>query len=110
MLSFVCPVRHSSDAVLNLIIAGRDTTAQALSWTFFHLLRNPHLFKPARDEIDNFGAVDYDSFRSLVQTNAIFLEGLRLHPSVPKNGWQCVRDVQIPNGPFCKAGDLVFWS
>lgn len=71
------------DAVLNLIIAGRDTTAQALSWLFFRLLQNPSTLKPLQDEIDNFGELNYDNFKNAVQANAAFHEGLRLHPSVP---------------------------
>lgn len=41
---------------------------------------------------------------------AAFNEGLRLHPSVPKNAWQAVGDDQIPNGPRIEKGDQVFWS
>ncbi|GAA5895285.1 uncharacterized protein JCM6883_001461 [Sporobolomyces salmoneus] len=98
------------DALMNLIIAGRDTTAQALSWTFFRLILHPELIKPLREEIDQLGHIDYDSYKSLVQTLAAFNEGLRLHPSVPKNAWQAVGDDQIPNGPRIEAGDQVYWS
>lgn len=99
-----------SDSVLNLIIAGRDTTAQALSWTFYRLLLHPELIDPVRAEVDEIGTIDYDSYRTLVQVNAAFMEGLRLHPSVPKNGWQALADDVIPGGPTIKKGDLVFWS
>lgn len=100
-----------SDAVLNLIIAGRDTTAQALSWTFFHLLKHPELIEPMRTEVTELGVIDYDSYKILHQTNAVFSEGLRLHPSVPKNGWTALKDDVLPNGgPMVKAGDVLFWS
>ncbi|KAM0786348.1 hypothetical protein ACM66B_001820 [Microbotryomycetes sp. NB124-2] len=107
--------RQLRDALLNLIIAGRDTTAQALSWTFFFLLKAKHdnaedWIAKVRQEVDNSGIVDYDTFRSLHVTNAVFSAALLRQPSVPKNGWQAVRDVQMPNGPFVKAGDFVFWS
>lgn len=99
------------DAVLNLIIAGRDTTAQALSWTFFHLLtQGDKVLDPVRKEASEVGVVDYDTWRSLTQTNAVFMEGLRLHPSVPKNGWLAQADDVIPNGPIVKKGDTIFWS
>lgn len=98
------------DALMNLIIAGRDTTAQALSWTFFRLILHPELITPIRKECDELGQIDYDSYKSLVQTMAAFNEGLRLHPSVPKNAWQAVGDDQIPNGPRIEKGDQVFWS
>ncbi|GAA5940667.1 hypothetical protein JCM1841_002016 [Sporobolomyces salmonicolor] len=97
------------DACLNLIIC-RDTTAQGLSWTFFHLMRHPKLVEPMRKECDETDKVDYDSFKNMTQTNAVFQEGLRLHPSVPKNAWEALNDDQIPNGPRIEKGDLVFWS
>lgn len=99
------------DAVLNLIIAGRDTTAQALSWTFFHLItRGESVLAPVRKELAEAGPVDWDTWRTLTQTNAVFMEGLRLHPSVPKNLWQSQCDDQIPDGPMIKKGDYVLWS
>lgn len=39
------------DIVLNFIIAGRDTTAQALSWTFYMLLMHPRIEKKLLEEI-----------------------------------------------------------
>lgn len=91
------------DSVLNLIIAGRDTTAQALGWTFFRLLAQPELFEPIRQEADANPVVDYDSYKNMTQTIAVFHEGLRLHPSVPKNMWRALGDDQIPGGPEIKA-------
>ncbi|GAA6003661.1 hypothetical protein JCM10207_003534 [Rhodosporidiobolus poonsookiae] len=99
------------DSIFNLIIAGRDTTAQALSWTFFHLILHPEHVAPIRAEIDELGEKpDLDAFRTMVHTTAAFQEGLRLHPSVPKNAWEALGDVQIPNGPRIEKGDTVFWS
>ncbi|GAA5838846.1 hypothetical protein JCM5353_003486 [Sporobolomyces roseus] len=98
------------DALMNLIIAGRDTTAQALSWTFFRLILHPELLDPIRKECDEIGLIDYESYKSLSQTTAAIQEGLRLHPSVPKNAWEAVGDDQIPNGPRIEKGDNVFWS
>jgi cytochrome P450 len=79
---------------------GRDTTAQALSWTFFRLILHPEeLITPIRKEVDETGQVDYDSYKTLTTTLSTLHEGLRLHPSVPKNAWQAVGDDQIPDGP-----------
>lgn len=64
-----------------------------------------------RTEVAELGVIDYDSYKILHQTNAVFSEGLRLHPSVPKNGWTVLKDDVLPNGgPMVKAGDIVFWS
>jgi cytochrome P450 len=96
--------------VLNLIIAGRDTTAQALSWTIFHLLSKPELIEPMRTEVEELGVINYDSYKSLHQTNAVFSEGLRLHPSVPKAAWQALGDDVLPGGIRVEKGDFVLWS
>ena len=59
---------------MNLLIAGRDSTAQSLSWSFFRLLSNPELIEPIRAEVDATGELDYDNYRSLVQTQAVYHE------------------------------------
>ncbi|KAL8287526.1 hypothetical protein RQP46_003384 [Phenoliferia psychrophenolica] len=98
------------DAVLNLLIAGRDTTAQNLSWVSFHLLARPDLLAKARLEIDNLPPVTYDSFKSMVYLNALFNEGVRLHPAVPNSGWTAKGPDKLPGGPRIEAGDVVGWS
>lgn len=40
------------DTVINFLLAGRDTTAQALSWTFYNLMLHPRVEKKLREEID----------------------------------------------------------
>jgi cytochrome P450 len=84
LLACLCPRAAQRDSVLNLIIAGRDTTAQALSWTYFYIVRDPSLLAPVRSEIEEMlpggQPVDYDNYRVLVRTTALFMEVLRLHP------------------------------
>ncbi|KAK4703410.1 hypothetical protein P7C70_g2807, partial [Phenoliferia sp. Uapishka_3] len=118
------------DAVLSILIAGRDTTAQSLSWIMFHLISKPELVAKARAELDNSPPVTYDTFRSFTYLNAIFNEGLRLHPSVPavclfsqergalrrlrsshsQNNRVAVEADQLPNGVRIEAGDTILWS
>lgn len=42
------------DAVLNFIIAGRDTTAQALSWLFYSISLQPRIEKKMLEEIEKY--------------------------------------------------------
>ncbi|GAA5858896.1 hypothetical protein JCM1840_006607 [Sporobolomyces johnsonii] len=102
------------DAVLALVFAGRDTTAQTLSWTLFHLLSHPHhidrLVEEARHILNSHGELEYDRLKDMNYTTAVFMEGARLHPSVPINAWEAVADDQIPNGPRIEKGDKVTWS
>jgi len=106
------------DTIINLIIAGRDTTAEALSWAFFHLLMNKRAIQKIREEATEiFGdeesreeRVTYENYKRFTWTNAVIFEALRLHPSVPKDVKLAVADDQIPGGPTIEAGDIVRWS
>lgn len=39
------------NTILNFIIAGRDTTAQALSWTFYNLMKYPDIQAKVNEEV-----------------------------------------------------------
>jgi len=78
--------------VLNFIIAGRDTTAQALAWAFLELRNQPQVVAKIRAEAEaHIGdrLMEYDDLKNMVYTQAVFCEVLRLHPSVPKNVSVC---------------------
>ncbi|SAM80749.1 related to Cytochrome P450 [Ustilago bromivora] len=113
--------------VLNFIIAGRDTTAQGLSWLFYELMKQPQYVEEIRQEIRSVlhgtdGSVlklNYDNAKDLVFTQACFNETLRLHPPVPKNGKRAIKDdVVVPQGPTAAglppirvyANELLSWS
>ncbi|PWN33640.1 cytochrome P450 [Meira miltonrushii] len=95
--------------VLNFMIAGRDTTAQTLSWLLYELCANPEHVKLIREEVDRVLGpdaaeqrvrVNYTDFKKFPYTLACFHEAARLHPSVPKNGKEILRDdVIVPQGP-----------
>lgn len=55
------------------MVVQRDTTAQALSWTYFHLLSSPHLFEKMRAEVDKID-VNFDNFKELHFLVATFNE------------------------------------
>eukprot|EP01117_Protostelium_nocturnum_P019304 TRINITY_DN8338_c0_g1_i1.p1 TRINITY_DN8338_c0_g1~~TRINITY_DN8338_c0_g1_i1.p1 ORF type:complete len:513 (-),score=140.07 TRINITY_DN8338_c0_g1_i1:135-1673(-) len=102
------------DAVINLVLAGRDTTSQTLSWIFYYLIRDKSHLQKLRSEIKEVlgnESVSYDNYKGLVYSMAVFHETLRLHPPVPKAFKQALKDDQLPNGgPFVKAGEWVRWS
>ncbi|KAJ3154135.1 hypothetical protein HK101_001683 [Irineochytrium annulatum] len=102
------------DHVLNFIIAGRDTTAQALSWTFFMLDQNPSALTTLLSEIDTtLGdslTPTYDQIKSMAYANAVFRETLRLYPSVPKEMKQANADDVLPDGTLVPRGSIVLWA
>ncbi|KAG0199101.1 hypothetical protein BGX28_007555 [Mortierella sp. GBA30] len=104
------------DSVLNFVIAGRDTTAQALSWTFYLMHRSntsPEILKQLVQETDDIlagGLPTYESTKQQKYAEACFYEALRLYPSVPKNVKVCVEDDVLPGGVKVHKGDAISWS
>ncbi|KAI8819825.1 cytochrome P450 [Fimicolochytrium jonesii] len=109
-----------ADMVLNFIIAGRDTTAQALSWTFLLLTKNKHIEAEAVSEMKKFFGADrladpnfettYDEVKDWTYGKALFYETLRFYPSVPKDGKYAVKEDVLPDGTVVPAGALVMFS
>jgi cytochrome P450 len=110
------------DVILNMVIAGRDTTAQAISWSFFRMCLHPETQVKLREEARNTfsseelellmsnqgkGKVSFATLQLLKYTEAFCMEVLRLHPSVPKEAKEVYQDDVLPDGTEVKAGDLV---
>ncbi len=121
----------TADAALNFLSAGRDTTAQSLTWTFYSLMRHPSALATLREEINSTfpappSSTDNStkaqpstpllelSVASLQPTNlpltaSIFNESLRLHPPVPFEIKQCQVDTQLPDFTFLPKGSIIVW-
>ncbi|BGP33542.1 hypothetical protein JCM10296v2_005346 [Rhodotorula toruloides] len=101
------------DATINLLIAGRDTTAGTLAWTIFELLRNPALIEGIRRDaakLDDPTELPFDSLKEMNWTSAVFYEGARLYPTVPNNHWTARGDDQIPWSDWTIARDPSVWG
>ncbi|KAL1923550.1 uncharacterized protein VTP21DRAFT_8530 [Calcarisporiella thermophila] len=100
------------DIMVNFLVAGRDTTAQQLSWQYLAIMQHPAIQQKMREEILQFDPdqIDYDTLRSLHYCNSVFNETLRLYPSVPKNGRFAVEDDLLPDGTEIKKGDVIAYS
>ncbi|CAO3648404.1 unnamed protein product [Cunninghamella blakesleeana] len=107
------------DTIMNFIIAGRDTTAQALSWTFYLLMLHPDVEERLLNEIHQFITDDailsnstnfYNVIKNMVYAHAVFYEVLRLYPSVPANQRYALKDDIWPDGTHIRKGDYVMWN
>ena len=65
------------DQLMTLLLAGHETTATALAWTFDLLLRHPAALERLRDELEA-GEEEY--------LRAVIAESLRLRPVIPLAG------------------------
>ncbi|KAE8382736.1 cytochrome P450 [Aspergillus bertholletiae] len=93
------------DQCLNVLLAGRDTTASLLSWSVLILARHPQIFRRLRKEIiDHFGTYDeprdinFSSLKSCRYLQHFINETLRLHPVVPFNRRCANKDTTLPTG------------
>jgi cytochrome P450 len=82
------------DQLMTLLLAGHETTATALAWTFDLLLRHPRELSRLRDSLDA-GEDDY--------LRATISESLRLRPVVPLAGRRLAKDL-VADGLTLPAG------
>jgi len=89
--------QYLRDIILNFMIAGKDTSANTLSWFFYMLCKNPlveeKIAQEVRDvtcgheseqSIDKFVAkITDDTLDKMHYLHAALTETLRLYPSVP---------------------------
>jgi cytochrome P450 len=114
-----------ADSALNYLSAGRDTVAQALTWTFMLLMENRFATGKVRKEILDFlqetghdaesqlekRKINSTIFTptSLPYTMAVFYEALRLYPPIPFEIRQAEQDVTLPDGTFLPKHSIVLW-
>lgn len=89
--------QYLRDIILNFMIAGKDTSANTLSWFFYMLCKNPlveeKIVQEVRDvtcsheseeSIDTFVAnITDDTLEKMHYLHAALTETLRLYPAVP---------------------------
>ncbi|KAI0203136.1 cytochrome P450 [Astrocystis sublimbata] len=110
------------DQLLNVLLAGRDTTACCLSWTFRLLVRHPYCLQRLRSEVKSIMQDSTNATREQIR-NMPFLacvvkESLRLYPPVPLNNREAIRSTVLPTGGdpdgdspiLVRKGELVVFS
>lgn len=90
--------REVRDEVMTLLLAGHETTANALTWTWYELGRNPaalaELDAEVRRVLGDRPATAAD-LPALPWTAAVIDEALRLHPPAYMTGREALREVEI---------------
>ncbi|KAK3711360.1 hypothetical protein LTR37_009740 [Vermiconidia calcicola] len=119
-------VRQTTDRIairselLNILLAGRDTTASLLTNIWFMLSKRPDLWSKLQAEIATLDGdiPDFEQLKNLKYLKALLNESLRLHPVVPANSREAFEDTTLPlgGGPdgraplFIKKGEIMAWS
>jgi len=101
------------DVGMNFLIAGRDTTACLLTWTFYRLHSHNDVQQRVVQEVDHvLGSTDptHDNVKGLQYLRAVLSEVLRLHPSVPNDSKIAVKADILPDGTPIPAGSIVSYQ
>ena len=108
-----------ADAAMNYLSAGRDTTAQSLTWTLYLLMRHPSVQQKILLELraafpnnsDHHLPISFDTVQpiSLPYTMAVFNESLRLYPPVPIEIKECTANSIFPDSTILPKGSVVMW-
>ena len=88
-----------SSNILTFILAGHETTARALGWTFHLLARTPHIREKVAHEADGLDLAAEDWIERLPLTRAVFEEAMRLYPPAPVITRSAVEDDEVNGVP-----------
>ncbi|KAF1999645.1 cytochrome P450, partial [Amniculicola lignicola CBS 123094] len=92
---------HVRDQLLHILIAGRDSTACLLSWTMYHLVRNPGILSRLQAEVGmapREGEVTREQIQKLIYLRCCLNETLRLYPQLPLNLRYANKATILPRG------------
>ncbi|KAI5070362.1 hypothetical protein GOP47_0014705 [Adiantum capillus-veneris] len=111
------------DAILNFVIAGRDTSAITLSWFIYCVCNHPHVAERVFEEtVEVLGLqertqtysfeevaerLSYETLSKMHYLHAALTETLRLYPAVPRDGKLVACDDVLPDGTRVKCGDRI---
>jgi len=112
------------DEALTLFLAGHETTANALTWTWMLLSQNPEKAAKLHDELDTVLAgrnPNFEDVPRLAYTEHVIAESMRLYPPAWTVGRLAIEDhefggYRIPRGSLILASQWVmhrdtrFWS
>ena len=106
--------------LLNILLAGRDTTASLLSNVWHTLSQRPDVHAALQAEVDELGGEkpSFEKIKEMKYLRAVMNESLRLYPVVPNNSRQARADTVLPIGGgkdgkspmLIKKGQLVAWN
>lgn len=100
------------DEALTLFLAGHETTAVAMTWTWCLLSQNPEAegrFHAELDKVLGGRLPAVDDIPALKYTEAVLAESMRLFPPAWAVGRQCVTDHEL-GGYIVPAGSTVLMS
>ncbi|KUF96306.1 Chloride Channel (ClC) Family [Phytophthora nicotianae] len=100
--------------ILTFVFAGRDTTAECLTYSFYAIARHPKVQKRIAEELETAISststpFTFEDVKNMKYLEAVVYEAVRLYPALPYNVKSAVKDDYLPDGTFVPAGvDIVY--
>ncbi|KAH7353040.1 hypothetical protein KP509_19G076400 [Ceratopteris richardii] len=107
------------DLILNFLLAGRDTSALALSWFFWLVASHPSVEKKVIEEVQHvMGGCEMKGkpvptraeVSQMHYLHAALTESLRLYPSVPIDIKEILEDDILPDGAHVRKNDKLVYA
>ena len=100
------------DEVMTLLLAGHETTSNALTWTWYLLSQNPHVQERWRDELRAVlggRTPTVEDLPALRYTEMVMAESMRVFPPAWGVGRRCLVDLVLGGYPM-PAGAIIAMS
>ena len=104
--------RQLRDEVLTFLLAGHETTALALSWTWRLLAQHPEIEQKLHDELERVLGVrtpEFSDLPALTYTDCVIKESMRLYPPAWSLARTVISDIEL-RGYKIPAGSNVVMS
>jgi cytochrome P450 len=104
--------REIRDELVTLFLAGHETTAQTLTWTFYLLSQFPEVERRLHAELDGVlaGRVpSYEDLERLPYTDQVIAESLRLYPPAYMVARRAREDTRVGDWEVRKGSELALW-
>lgn len=97
--------RQVRDEALTIFLAGHETTANALTYTWYLLAQHPEVEAKLHKEVDEVLAgreATMEDVQNLIYTQMVFAEAMRLYPPAWALGRRSINDCEIMGYPVPK--------
>lgn len=98
------------DEVMTLFFAGHETTANALTWTFYLLTTYPEVEERLHAELQsvlNGRTPTMTDLRRLTYTHQVITEALRLFPPAWGTAWEAIEEVELGGYRFPRGTNFI---
>ena len=104
--------REVRDNLMTLLLAGHETTSNALTWTLYALSQHPEIERTLMAEVDAVlggRAPTFEDLPKLRYAEQVLKESMRMYPPVHSLARVAAEDSELGGYPIKKGSEVVIW-